>query len=106
MTEVKTIPVSELGESEMKAVTVGALKILLVKSNGTIHAFEDKCPHQGTQLSKGTLQQNVITCGRHYWTFDATTGKGINPKTACLKEFTVREEEGMILCGFVIAPKM
>jgi len=46
---------------------------------------------QGQDLAGG-----VITCGAHLWQFDARTGKGMNPKTACLKRYPLRIVEGDI----------
>ena len=39
----------------------------------------------------------VLTCSTHGWEFDASTGQGINPKTACLGPVAVKVEDGDIL---------
>jgi hypothetical protein len=35
-----------------------------------VHAFDDKCPHQGYPLSQGTVAGCVLTCQWHNWKFD------------------------------------
>lgn len=37
--------------------------------NGTVHAWEDRCPHRGMKLSMGTLQADSISCPYHGWTY-------------------------------------
>jgi toluene monooxygenase system ferredoxin subunit len=31
-----------------------------------------------------------LTCGAHEWQFDARTGRGVNPASACLHRYPVR----------------
>jgi toluene monooxygenase system ferredoxin subunit len=45
----------------------------------------------------------MLTCATHQWQFDALTGKGVNPATACLEEFSVRIENGDIMVQLVVA---
>ena len=86
----------ELWDGEMMAVEIDALVVLLVNVDGCIYAYADSCPHLGTRLSQGSLGRNVLTCSTHGWQFAANTGRGINPKTACLESFAVKVENGDI----------
>ena len=87
----------ELWDGEMMALETEGRLVLLVNTNGGIHAYADSCPHLGTRLSQGSLQRNVLTCSTHGWEFDVSTGQGINPKSACLESFAVKVENGDIL---------
>src|ERR1700742_4294149 len=80
----------EVWEGEMVSVTVGAFDVLLCNIDGEIVAYEDRCPHLANPLSKGALDAHVLTCAAHEWCFDARTGNGVNPATACLRRFPVR----------------
>ena len=40
-------------------------KVLLVKSEGKIHAMSAKCTHYGAPLAKGVLSGDRITCPWH-----------------------------------------
>jgi len=42
---------------------------------GQVFAVEDRCPHLGGPLSKGTLGGRLITCPWHGWRVDVTTGR-------------------------------
>jgi nitrite reductase/ring-hydroxylating ferredoxin subunit len=68
----------ELGEGEMVAAVIGSQPILFVKVEGKIYAFNDRCPHKGFPLHKGTLSGHTLTCAYHGGQFDVRSG-------ACLK---------------------
>jgi toluene monooxygenase system ferredoxin subunit len=92
----KVASLDELWDGEMVALEVEGRVVLLVNLSGEIRAYADACPHLGTRLSQGSLRRNLLTCSTHGWEFDVGTGRGINPKTACLESFAVRVENGGI----------
>jgi toluene monooxygenase system ferredoxin subunit len=92
----KVATLDELWDGEMMVLEIEGHVVLLVNVGGGIHAYTNSCPHLGTRLSQGSLQRNVLTCATHGWEFDASTGQGINPKTACLKSLAVKVENGDI----------
>ena len=93
----KVATVDELWSGEMMAVVCEGQAVLLVNVDGAIRAFADACPHLRTPLSEGSLAGNALVCSTHGWEFDASTGQGINPRTACLQSFAVHVENGDIL---------
>jgi toluene monooxygenase system ferredoxin subunit len=97
MSFCKVATLDELWDGEMTGLEIGGQLVLLVNADGGIHAYADSCPHLGTRLSRGSLHGNVLTCATHGWEFDASTGQGTNPKTACLESFAVKVENGDIL---------
>lgn len=44
------------------------------KDGNTYFACENRCPHMGYPLNKGTIRQGVITCAWHNWEFDTQSG--------------------------------
>jgi toluene monooxygenase system ferredoxin subunit len=99
----KIANLDELWSGEMTAISVEGQHILLVNIDDIVRAYADACPHMRTRLSEGSLRGCMLTCATHQWQFDALTGKGINPMTACLEEFPVRIENGDILVDLVAA---
>jgi toluene monooxygenase system ferredoxin subunit len=93
----KAATLDELWDGEMIALEMEGQVVLLVNVKGSICAYADYCPHLRTRLSQGSLLRNVLTCSTHGWEFDASTGLGINPKSACLERFPVIVENGDIL---------
>ena len=49
--------------------------IALFNLDGTFHALDGICPHQGGPLAKGALTNCIVTCPWHGWQFDVTTGQ-------------------------------
>jgi phenylpropionate dioxygenase-like ring-hydroxylating dioxygenase large terminal subunit len=43
--------------------------VLWRDGGGALHAWEDRCPHRGTRLSLGALQQDTLRCAYHGWAF-------------------------------------
>jgi toluene monooxygenase system ferredoxin subunit len=80
----------DIWADEMIAVKLGAAEVLLCNLDGTLAAYEDRCPHLANPLSEGVLDGGVLICGAHEWQFDARTGRGINPASACLRRYPVR----------------
>jgi toluene monooxygenase system ferredoxin subunit len=80
---------SELWDGEMRGCVVDGRRLLLVKLDGCVHAYDDRCPHLGMPLSEGTLDEGVITCGAHCFEFDARTGAGVNPRNVALRPHAV-----------------
>ena len=96
MTFRRVAPIADVWNGDLLAITLDGIKVVVVKIDDEVHAYEDRCAHLGAQLSSGTLAGNVLTCAVHHWQYDATTGRGINPASACLKRFTVKIEAGVI----------
>ena len=92
----KVAALDDLWAGEMMALESEGRQVLLVNVNGGIHAYAVSCPHLRTPLSQGSLRRNVLACSTHGWEFDAGTGQGINPATACLQCFAVKVENGEI----------
>jgi toluene monooxygenase system ferredoxin subunit len=97
MALLKVATLDDLWSEEMMALECEGQPLLLVNVDGGIQAYADSCPHSRTRLSQGSLRRNVLACITHGWEFDARTGQGINPKTACLDSFAVKVENGNIL---------
>lgn len=97
--EVEVCAADDLWEGDMQSFDVGEHEVLLVNVDGQVHAWHGVCPHQSVALVEGSLEGKVLTCRAHLWQFDVCTGRGINPATACLKEFPVRVVDGKVRVG-------
>ena len=86
----------ELWEGEMRGLVVRDRRVLLVRTEAGVCAYEDRCAHLGVPLSLGKLEAGVITCSAHHYQYDARTGCGINPERVKLRAFPVRVTAGAI----------
>ena len=73
--------ISEIPEGDCKSVTVDGEAIALFNVDGKFYATEDTCKHKGGSLGKGALNESIVTCPLHGWTYSVTTGIcEINPQ--------------------------
>ncbi|MGD9526913.1 Rieske 2Fe-2S domain-containing protein [Pseudonocardia sp.] len=95
-------PADDVWEGEMAFRRLAdGTAVLLVNLDGTVRAFHGLCPHQQTSLEEADLDEGVITCTAHLWEFDARTGEGVNPTSACLPEYPTEVRDGRL---YVRAP--
>jgi toluene monooxygenase system ferredoxin subunit len=93
----KVARLSELWSGEKVGLRVEGKRVLLVNVDGTVYAYEDKCPHLGVALSDGRLDGARLTCRAHHWEYDLCAGISINPATAKLRPVPVRLENDDVL---------
>lgn len=67
-------PAEALAEGESKAFTVEGAHLAVFCYQGEYHAVDNRCPHMGYPLSKGSIRDGVLICHWHHWEFDLKTG--------------------------------
>ena len=91
---------ADLLPGEHKSVEAGPINVAIFNVNGTYHAIEDVCTHDGGILSDGEVEGAVITCPRHGAQFDVRTGAALcMPAVTPTAVFPVRVAEGRILAA-------
>ena len=70
--------------------------LLLINLDGSVFAYENRCPHKGSRLGGGELIDGVIVCPNHRWEFCARGGAGVNPTGTRLNRHAVRVVDGRI----------
>jgi nitrite reductase (NADH) small subunit len=74
----------------------GSRIVALANVEGTFHAIDGLCPHQGGPLGTGTLCGTMLTCPWHGWQFDVKTGHHGISQTVRQPVFEVRERDGLV----------
>ena len=88
---------AQLEERVPRRVMAGNVAIVLVKSNGTIHALAETCSHLGGPLAEGKVDGDGIRCPWHGSRFCLTDGSVLDgPATQPAPTFEVRLRDGMI----------
>ncbi len=44
-----------------------------------VYALDNRCPHMGFPLDRGTVQDGILTCHWHHARFDLSSGGTFNP---------------------------
>jgi nitrite reductase (NADH) small subunit len=74
----------------------GDRMVAVANVDGTFHAIDGLCPHQGGPLGTGVLCGTVLTCPWHGWQFDVTTGRHRLSATVRQSVHEIREEAGRL----------
>jgi 3-phenylpropionate/trans-cinnamate dioxygenase ferredoxin subunit len=90
---IEVAKIDEIAEGSSRAVEVNGKELLIVNYKNDFYAIDRRCTHMGGDLSKGSLDGNIVTCPRHGSKFDVTTGESIQgPKIGFLKLKTKNEQ--------------
>ncbi|WNV74121.1 non-heme iron oxygenase ferredoxin subunit [Geodermatophilus sp. DSM 44513] len=94
------VPVAEaadLVDGEPLAVDADGVPVVLVASDGRIHAVGGRCPHQGAPLGEGWLHRGEIVCPWHGSRFHLDSGEPAQgPATAPLPCYETRIDDGRV----------
>ena len=96
-TFVKVAQVGEIPAGQGKCVEVEGKRIAIFNVDGSYHALDDVCPHQGGPLGEGELMGTTVTCPWHGWEYDVTTGINLFDTDVKQDSFEVKVEGSDIL---------
>jgi nitrite reductase/ring-hydroxylating ferredoxin subunit len=71
---VRAASLRDLEARGQRVVKVGERQVLLLMHEGQVRALDNRCPHMGYPLSKGTITSGVLRCHWHHWRFDLCSG--------------------------------
>jgi nitrite reductase/ring-hydroxylating ferredoxin subunit len=71
---VKVATLSDFNQTGCITATANGHTLALFKYGENIFAVDNRCPHMGFPLSKGTVRDGILICYWHYARFDLATG--------------------------------
>jgi nitrite reductase/ring-hydroxylating ferredoxin subunit len=89
--------ISQFSEDVPVPVQVEDVDLVAVLRNDRVTVFEGKCPHQGTMLSEGTLEDRALVCRGHGWRFDPASGAKLGDPNICLQSFHAEIEDDHVM---------
>jgi len=72
---VEVFSTLDLPDGSLRISEVGGREILLARVGDRYYAADNRCPHMGCNLSRGTLEGTILTCPRHHSQFDLSDGR-------------------------------
>jgi nitrite reductase/ring-hydroxylating ferredoxin subunit len=63
-----------LAEAGREVVSAGGHSIALFDHEGEVYAVDNRCPHMGFPLSKGSVEDGLLTCHWHHARFELSCG--------------------------------
>src|ERR1700729_318180 len=58
---------------------LGSQPVCVFWSDGRAYALDDRCPHMGFPLHRGSVENGLVTCHWHHARFDVASGGTLDP---------------------------
>lgn len=95
---VRVCGVADFPDPGKTIVTAGDRTVALFHVSGQFWATDDRCTHDGGQLTHGRLEGYIVVCPRHGARFDIRTGKALSrPASVDLAVHEVKVEGNDVL---------
>jgi nitrite reductase/ring-hydroxylating ferredoxin subunit len=88
-TLVRAASLANLRESGRLVVHVDRQSLCLFADGDQVYAVDNRCPHMGFPLHRGTLCDGILTCHWHHARFDLSTGGTFDQWADDLRRFPV-----------------
>lgn len=88
--------VDEVPPEGFKVVTLDGHAIVLVNHKGRFFALDNRCPHMGFPLHRGSLKHGILTCEWHHARFDLNTGGTFDLFADDARVFPVEVRDGEV----------
>jgi nitrite reductase/ring-hydroxylating ferredoxin subunit len=86
---VRAASLSELREAGRRVVRLDRHTICLFAEGDGVHAVDNRCPHMGFPLHRGSVADGILTCHWHHARFDLCTGGTFDQWADELRRFPV-----------------
>ena len=93
---IKCAEVADIPEEGVIALNVAGHSIALAKSNGKIFAVDNRCPHMGYPLNRGSVQDGILICHWHHAMFDLASGCTFHPFADDVQAYPIDVREGSV----------
>ena len=66
--------IEELEKKSCISLNVPGRDLVIFYHEGQVYALDNRCPHMGFPLSRGTTKDGILTCDWHHARFDLKSG--------------------------------
>ena len=89
--------VEDLKASGCLTGKAGSQPVCVFWHDGRAYALDDRCPHMGFPLHRGTVESGLVTCHWHHARFDLSSGGTLNLFADDVRAYPVAVEGGRVL---------
>ncbi len=93
---VRVGTLAELEQRGCMVVVAGGHTVAVFLHEGHVYALDNRCPHMGFPLSRGTVRDGLLTCHWHHARFDLASGGTLDPFADDVRVFPVRVVDGEV----------
>jgi nitrite reductase/ring-hydroxylating ferredoxin subunit len=88
--------VEEVKQRGCMVVTGGGHTIAVFRRDDEFAAVDNRCPHMGFPLDRGTVKNGILTCHWHHARFDLLSGGTFDPFADDVRSFPVSVEDDTV----------
>jgi nitrite reductase/ring-hydroxylating ferredoxin subunit len=93
---VRAAQLDDVRAAGRTSVRVAGHSLALFFHEGRVHALDNRCPHMGFPLHRGTLQNGILTCHWHHARFDLESGGTFDQFADEARVFPVEIRDGEV----------
>ncbi|MDS0475789.1 Rieske (2Fe-2S) protein [Natrinema sp. 1APR25-10V2] len=92
----EAVSLEDLEEADGELVTIDGTAIALFHHEGDVRAVDNRCPHMGFPLSKGSVDDGVLTCHWHHARFELSCGDTFDPWADDVQTYPTDVRDGTV----------
>ena len=96
MGHIRVGSLDQVRERGCMVVTGGGHAIAVFHHDGQVYAVDNRCPHMGFPLDRGSVSDGILTCHWHHARFDLSSGGTFNPFADDVRSFPVSVVDGEV----------
>lgn len=89
-------PLESLTSGEISYLDCAGRNLYVYRDGDSLCVYDSRCPHQVTNIPHLALEGTQLTCPKHHWKFDVTTGACIAVGNRPLTQFEHKVENGTV----------
>jgi nitrite reductase/ring-hydroxylating ferredoxin subunit len=93
---IRVGPLDELKQHKCMVVTGRGYTIGVFYHEDRVYAVDNRCPHMGFPLDRGTVKDGILTCHWHHARFDLASGGTFDPFADDVRGFPVTVVDGQV----------
>ena len=93
---VEVGPLAELSAEKIRVVAAGRSRIAVVVAGDQVFAVDNRCPHMGFPLERGSVADGILTCHWHQARFDLASGCTFDLFADDVPAYDTRVEDGVV----------
>ena len=97
MAKIDAGSLDDLRKTGRLLTKLGTQPVCVLWDGEAAYAVDDRCPHLGFPLHRGTVEQGMVTCHWHHARFDLVSGCTLDPFADDVRAYPVTIEGDRVL---------
>ena len=93
------MPEEDLPIGKSAIISAGEDEIALFNYKGKYYAVANKCPHRGSPLGEGRIEEGIVICPGHEWRFKLESGANMQNPELFISTYPVKVRNDNIYIG-------